>query len=73
MLSCKCCGVMHTPSDVIITEEVPLEEGGGFIQHNYGWDLICSKCRSLAFAEDDYDEMFSETWVKPVKFEKYRE
>lgn len=64
---------MHIPSDVIIIEEIPKEDGGGFIHHNFGLDVLCSKCRSLAFADDDYDEMFEEKWVKPIKNEKYSE
>lgn len=64
---------MYTPSDVIIIEEIPLSKGGGFIKHNFGLDVLCTECKNAAFAEDDYEEMFEDKWVKPCKFEKYRE
>lgn len=64
---------MHIPSDVTIIEEIPREKGGGFIYHNFGEDVVCSDCRHIAFSDDDYDEMFEDRWVKPIKFEKYYE
>lgn len=73
MVHCKSCHKSFIPSDVLITEEIPREKGGGFIYHNFGPDVVCSVCRGLAFAEDDYHEMFEETWVKPVKSVQYRE
>ena len=73
MLSCKCCGDRYVPSDVIIMEEIPPSKGGGFIYHNYGIDVVCGRCRNAAFSEDDYDEMFSESWVKPCETGKYSE
>jgi hypothetical protein len=70
--ACKCCGKMHTPSDVIVIEERPLDQGG-YIFHNFGLDVLCANCRAAAFSEDDYEEMFEDRWVKPCKFEKYSE
>lgn len=63
---------MYIPTDVIIIEERPLEEGGPIL-HNYGPDVLCADCKSAAFAEEDYEDMFEDKWVKPCKFEKYSE
>lgn len=73
MQSCKACGEMYIPSDIIVIEEIPIEKGGGFVHHNFGKDDVCSDCRSAAFADDDYEDMFEDKWVKPIKYEKYRE
>lgn len=73
MITCKTCDNKFFPADIIVFEEIPLEKGGGFIRHNFGKETLCSCCRNLAFAEDDYESLFGDRWVKPTENGKYIE
>lgn len=67
---------MFFSTDIIVYEEIPRKpdgSGGGFIKHNFGKETLCGTCKNVAFAEEDYEDLFSDRWVKPCETGKYSE
>jgi len=73
LVKCKTCENNFISTDIVVYEEIPRKKGGGFIRHNFGKETLCASCRNLAFAEDDYESLFSDSWVKPCENGKYVE
>lgn len=70
MLRCKACNKPFIANHVYIVEDNP---DGGYISTKYGIEECCSECKNSTLSDMDYEDLFSDRWVKPVNYAKYSE